>query len=254
MRKDEPEEVAATFGRHFGIPLRVVPAADKFLEALRGVTEPEEKRIIIGNLFIRVFEEEAVKLGEFEYLAQGTIYPDIIESGNNGKLVKTHHNVGGLPENLKFKLVEPLRTLYKHEVRIVGRALGLPEHVVNRQPFPGPGLGIRVIGEVTAEKLAILKEADAVFREEIEKNGLSVWQYFAVLTGIKTVGVAAGERTYNYTIALRAVDSTDAMTASWVRLPWTVLAAAAEKIARIPGVGRVVYDITAKPPATIEWE
>ena len=254
MRKDEPEEVAATFGRHFGIPLRVVPAADKFLEALRGVTEPEEKRIIIGNLFIRVFEEEAVKLGEFEYLAQGTIYPDIIESGNNGKLVKTHHNVGGLPENLKFKLVEPLRTLYKHEVRIVGHALGLPEHVVNRQPFPGPGLGIRVIGEVTAEKLAILKEADAVFREEIEKNGLSVWQYFAVLTGIKTVGVAAGERTYNYTIALRAVDSTDAMTASWVRLPWTVLAAAAEKIARIPGVGRVVYDITAKPPATIEWE
>ena len=191
MRKDEPEEVAATFGRHFGIPLRVVPAADKFLEALRGVTEPEEKRIIIGNLFIRVFEEEAVKLGEFEYLAQGTIYPDIIESGNNGKLVKTHHNVGGLPENLKFKLVEPLRTLYKHEVRIVGRALGLPEHVVNRQPFPGPGLGIRVIGEITAEKLAILKEADAVFREEIERMVFPSGNTSPSLTGIKTVGVAA---------------------------------------------------------------
>ena len=254
MRKGEPEEVASTFGRHFGIPLQTVRAGDRFLEALKGVTDPEAKRKIIGNLFIRVFEEEAEKLGDFAFLAQGTIYPDIIESGSDGKLVKTHHNVGGIPENLNFELIEPLKTLYKDEVRAVGRALGLPEPVVNRQPFPGPGLGIRIIGEVTAEKLAILKEADAAFREVIENNNLSVWQYFAVLTDIKTVGMRDGERTYNYTIALRAVDSTDAMTAEWVRLPWTALEAATQKIARIPGVGRVVYDITAKPPATIEWE
>lgn len=254
MRKGEPEEVASTFGRHFGIPLQTVRAGDRFLEALKGVTDPEAKRKIIGNLFIRVFEEEAEKLGDFAFLAQGTIYPDIIESGSDGKLVKTHHNVGGIPENLNFELIEPLKTLYKDEVRAVGRSLGLPEPVVNRQPFPGPGLGIRIIGEVTAEKLAILKEADAAFREVIENNNLSVWQYFAVLTDIKTVGMRDGERAYNYTIALRAVDSTDAMTAEWIRLPWTALEAAAQKIARIPGVGRVVYDITAKPPATIEWE
>jgi len=254
MRKDEPEEVIDTFDRHFNIQLQAVNAKERFLKALKGISDPEIKRKIIGTQFIRVFEEEATKHNNFSYLAQGTIRSDIIETGDGKKMVKSHHNVGGLPEKLNFKLIEPLKNLYKEQVRAVGKALGLPDKVIMRQPFPGPGLAIRIIGEVTAEKLDIIKEADAVFRKEIEADGLNIWQYFAILTDIKTVGVRAGARTYNYTIALRAVDSGDAMTAEWVMMPWATLKAASLKITQIPGVGRVVYDITAKPPATIEWE
>jgi len=254
MRKGEPEEVIETFGRRCNIRLQAVNAQERFLHALKGITAPETKRKIIGTEFIRVFEEEAIKYGDFSFLAQGTIRSDIIETGNKKRSIKSHHNVGGLPEKINFNLLEPLKTLYKDQVRSVGSALGLPDYIVRRQPFPGPGLGIRIIGEITAEKLEILREADFVFCQEIEKDGLSIWQYFAVLTNMKTVGVTGGVRTYNYTIALRAVDSIDAITAEWVRLPWATLKAAAEKITQIPGVSRVVYDITGKPPATIEWE
>ena len=256
------------FEKQFGMNLVAVDAEDRFLDKLVGVADPEKKRKIIGEEFIRVFEEEAKKLGKIEFLAQGTILPDIIESGTDGKnkLVKSHHNVGGLPENIGFEgLVEPVRDLYKFEVREVGRALGLPDFIVDRQPFPGPGLGVRVIGEITREKLAILREADFIFREEIEKAGLGakVWQYFAIINDSMSTGVdSTGGRTYEHLIALRAINTHDAVTADWVELPYPVLRAASSRIVKeVKGVNRVVYDITTKvydittkPPATIEWE
>ena len=259
LRKNEAEEVQKTFGEEFDMNLDYVEAEDRFLDKLAGVADPEEKRQIIGDQFIRVFEREAKQLGEAQYLVQGTIYSDVIESGGSqsAATIKSHHNVGGLPEEMDFKLVEPLRELFKDEVREVGEELGLPEKIVWRQPFPGPGLGIRVLGEVTREKLEILKEADAVFRNQIKQAGLKrdIWQYFAVLPPFKSVGVMGDERTYTYTIALRAVKSEDAMTADWARIPQDVLADISREITnRVPEVNRVVYDITSKPPATIEWE
>lgn len=258
MRKDEAKEVVQVFGVEQGFNLIHVDAEQRFLDKLKGVTDPEQKRKIVGEEFIRVFEEEAKKIGAVDFLAQGTIYPDILESLNDGKVVKSHHNVGGLPSVIQFKeLVEPLKTLYKPQVREVGRLLGLPDHIVERQPFPGPGLCIRVIGEVTKDKLDVLREADFIFRDEIAKNGWSskIWQYFAVLTDSRSVGVVNDERTYCYTLALRAVNSTDAMTADFARIPMELLASISQKITdNIPQVGRVVYDITNKPPATIEWE
>ncbi|GAB6099970.1 glutamine-hydrolyzing GMP synthase [Halanaerocella petrolearia] len=259
LRKDEGAEVEETFGQEFDMNLVYVEAQERFLDKLAGVKDPEDKRKIIGNEFIRLFEEEAVKVGDAKYLVQGTIYSDVIESGGSdaSSTIKSHHNVGGLPEDMTFKLVEPLRELFKDEVREVGEELGLPEDIVWRQPFPGPGLGIRVLGEVTEDKLEILKEADSVFREEIKEAGLEreIWQYFAVLPPIKSVGVMGDERTYTYTIALRAVKSKDAMTADWARIPYEVLEEISRKITnKVPEVNRVVYDITSKPPATIEWE
>jgi len=259
MRKDEPAEICRVFGDRFGIPLRHVEAEGRFLARLAGVTDPERKRMIIGEEFIRVFEEEARAAGAPEFLVQGTIYPDIIESGlDGGKPVKAHHNVGGLPERIGFAgLVEPLKYLFKDEVRKVALALGLPPSIAMRQPFPGPGLGVRCIGEITGEKLDILREADAVFREAVAEAGLETeaGQYFAVLTGNRSVGVADDARTYGYTVALRAVATSDFMTARFVKMPMEVLEAVSERItAAVPQVGRVVYDITNKPPATIEWE
>ena len=225
---------------------------------MEGVSEPEQKRKIIGNEFIRLFEDEARKLGKIDFLVQGTLYPDIGESGTEtAETIKTHHNVGGLPEDMQFELIEPLRMLFKDEVREVGKELGLPEEIVWRQPFPGPGLAIRIIGEVTAEKLHILKEADAIVRQEIKDYGLhkDVWQYFAVLPSIRSVGVMGDSRTYGYPIVLRAVTSDDAMTADWARLPYELLERISNKIVNeVHGVNRVVYDITSKPPGTIEWE
>jgi GMP synthase (glutamine-hydrolysing) len=259
LRKGEAQEVERVFKDQFDINLIKVDAGKRFLGKLRGVTDPELKRKIIGEEFIRVFEEHARSLGRVDFLVQGTIYPDVIESGlDDARVVKSHHNVGGLPEHVDFKeIIEPLRNLFKDEVREVGRELGLPDHIVERQPFPGPGLAVRVIGEITEEKLEILREADALFREGISKAGLKneIWQYFAILTGMKSVGVAGGDRTYDYTIALRAVNSIDGMTADWARIPHEVLAEISNNIvSKVPHVNRVVYDITAKPPATIEWE
>lgn len=258
MRLGEPEEVENTFRQGFGINLVTVDARRRFLEKLQGVEDPERKRKIIGEEFIRVFEDEARKLGNFGFLVQGTIYPDIVESGSDGVVsVKSHHNVGGLPEDMAFTLVEPLKYLYKDEVRQVGLALGLPEEIVWRQPFPGPGLGVRIIGEITREKLDILRQADYIFREEIKQAGLDreVWQYFAVLPSIKSVGMKNNRRTYAYPIILRAVNSVDAMTADVVKLPWEVLEKIANRILReVEQVNRVVYDISPKPPGTIEWE
>ncbi|MDI3508176.1 MAG: hypothetical protein PWP48_1204 [Clostridiales bacterium] len=259
MRQDEVEEVERVFKEQFNVNLVVVDASDRFLSKLKGVTDPERKRKIIGEEFIRVFEEQAKALGHIDYLVQGTIYPDVIESGRgDAAVIKSHHNVGGLPEDIDFKgIIEPLRNLFKDEVRKVGLELGMPEKVVWRQPFPGPGLAIRIIGEVTPEKLAILRHADAILREEIAKAGLNreIWQYFAVLTGMRSVGVMGDERTYDYTIALRAVTSTDGMTADWARIPYDVLSNISNRIVNeVQNVNRVVYDITSKPPATIEWE
>lgn len=260
MRKGETEEVMSVFYDGLKMNLVKVDAGERFLRKLQGVTDPEEKRKIIGNEFIKVFEEEAKKIGSVDYLAQGTIYPDVIESGSvkGGKVIKSHHNVGGLPDVVDFKdIIEPLRDLFKDEVRKVGFELGLPQSVVMRQPFPGPGLGIRIIGEVTKEKLEILREADYIYRDEIEKAGLSykIWQYFAVITDMKSVGVSDDKRTYDYTLALRAVSSIDAMTAEWYRIPYEVLDRCSKRIVKETGkVNRVVYDITSKPPATIEWE
>ena len=258
MRKNEGDDVERIFGSEFDINLKRVNAEDRFLRKLAGVEDPEQKRKIIGEEFIRVFEEEAKKVGHVEYLAQGTIYPDIIESGIGAALVKSHHNVGGLPEHIDFDgLIEPVRDLFKDEVRELGEVLGIPAHMVWRQPFPGPGLGIRVIGELTKQKLDVLREVDAIFREEVANAGLDreIWQYFAVLTGIRSVGVSADSRTYKYMVALRAVNSIDAMTADFARVPYDVLEKASSRIvAEVPEVNRVVYDITAKPPATIEWE
>jgi GMP synthase (glutamine-hydrolysing) len=258
LRKDEGDQVETIFRKQFDMNLIRVNAQERFLGKLAGVADPEKKRKIIGEEFIRVFEEEANKLGDIDYLVQGTIYPDIIESGTKtAATIKSHHNVGGLPEDMKFKLIEPLSTLFKDEVRLVGLELGIPADLVWRQPFPGPGLGIRVLGEITEEKLHIVKESDAILREEIKKAGLdrSIWQYFTALPNITTVGVMGDERTYSHTIAIRAVTSSDAMTADWARIPYDVLERISTRIVNeVEHVNRIVYDITSKPPATIEWE
>jgi len=259
LRKGEGDEVERIFRRQFNIRLIRVNVQERFLSKLAGVTEPEHKRKIIGEEFIRVFEEEAKKIGKVDYLCQGTIYPDVVESGTgDAAKIKSHHNVGGLPKDIGFTgLVEPLRYLFKDEVRKVGTQLEIPDSLVWRQPFPGPGLAIRVLGEVTQEKLDILKDADAIFREEIAKAGLDrkINQYFAVLTGIRSVGVMGDGRTYDYTVALRGVTTSDFMTADWARIPYDVLAKASDRIVNeVRCVNRVVYDITSKPPATIEWE
>lgn len=259
LRKGEGDFVENTFGRQFGINLIRVNAEDRFLEKLKGVTEPEKKRKIIGEEFIRVFEEEGKKLGKVDVLVQGTIYPDVIESGKgDSAVIKSHHNVGGLPDVITFdEIVEPLRDLFKDEVRELGTQMDIPRELVWRQPFPGPGLAVRIIGEVTKEKLDLLREVDAVFREEIEKANLIDCpnQYFAVLTDLKSVGVMGDARTYGYTVVLRAVTTDDFMTAEWARLPYEVLEKASNRITNeIKSITRVVYDITSKPPATVEWE
>ena len=259
LRKNEAEEVEEVFTKNFDVNFVKVDARARFLEKLAGIEEPEKKRKIIGEEFIRVFEEEAKKIGAVDYLVQGTIYPDVIESGVGvGAKIKSHHNVGGLPDYVDFKeIVEPLRDLFKDEVRKAGLELGLPEFLVYRQPFPGPGLAIRVIGDITEDKLTILKDADFIFREEIAKAKLdrSINQYFAVLTNLKSVGVMGDERTYDYTIALRAVTTSDFMTAEWSKIPFDVLEKVSSRIVNeVKHVNRVVYDITGKPPATIEWE
>jgi GMP synthase (glutamine-hydrolysing) len=261
LREQEAEQVVETFTGHFRVPLVHVRAQERFLARLRGVTDPEDKRRIVGEEFIRVFEEEARSLGDVRFLVQGTLYSDVIESGGGedglAAKIKSHHNVGGLPADMRMELVEPLRLLFKDEVRRVGEELGLPERMVWRQPFPGPGLAIRIVGEVTEERLAILRRADAILLEEIRRAGLyrDLWQSFAVLPAIRSVGVQGDERTYAYPIVVRAVTSEDAMTADWARLPYDVLMAISSRIINeIPGVNRVVYDISSKPPATIEWE
>lgn len=259
LRKNEGDEVEEIFRNQFDINLIRVNAKDRFLEKLAGVSDPETKRKIIGEEFIRVFEEEAQKIGTVDYLVQGTIYPDVIESGlGKSSVIKSHHNVGGLPDYVDFKeIVEPLRDLFKDEVRKTGLELGIPENLVYRQPFPGPGLAIRIIGDITDDKLTILKDADSIFREEIANAGLhkSINQYFAVLTNLKSVGVMGDERTYDYTIALRAVETTDFMTGIWSKIPYEILEKVSSRIVNeINHVNRVVYDITSKPPATIEWE
>ena len=259
LRKNEGDEVERIFRQQFDINLIRVNAQYRFLSKLTGVVDPEKKRKIIGEEFIRVFEEEAKKIGKIDYLVQGTIYPDVIESGlGKSSVIKSHHNVGGLPEHVDFKeIVEPLRNLFKDEVRKTGLELNIPESLVFRQPFPGPGLAIRIIGEVTKDKLDILKEADSIFREEVNKAGLArdINQYFAVLTNLKSVGVMGDERTYDYTVALRAVKTTDFMTGVWYKIPYEVLEKVSSRIVNeVNHVNRVVYDITSKPPATIEWE
>ncbi len=260
LRQEEAVQVVATFKQHLGLRLIHVDASDRFLKALAGVVDPERKRRIIGETFIRVFEETAKGAGDFDYLAQGTLYPDVIESAGTGKSaarIKTHHNVGGLPADMRFALVEPLRLLFKDEVRAVGRELGLPEEIVGRHPFPGPGLAVRVIGEVTRDRLDTLRAADAIFIGELRRAGLydEVWQALAVLTPLHSVGVMGDGRTYANVLALRAVTSQDGMTADWARLPLDVLGRISNRIVNeVPGVNRVVYDITSKPPATIEWE
>lgn len=258
LRKNERESVERIFREKFSMNLVCVDAQERFLSKLDGVVEPEQKRKIIGEEFIRVFEDESKKLGKMDILCQGTIYPDVVESGiGNADVIKSHHNVGGLPENMSFSgIIEPLRNLFKDEVRRLGLELDIPEELVNRQPFPGPGLAIRIIGDITKQKLNILKEADYIFRHEIMNSGIKrPSQYFAVLTNIKSVGVMGDGRTYDYTIALRAVDTSDFMTADWSRIPYDVLEKASIKIINeVNNVNRVVYDITSKPPATIEWE
>lgn len=259
LRKGEPEQVVEVFRHQMDANLIYVDAVDRFLDKLAGVSDPERKRKIIGAEFIRVFEEEARKLDGIEFLAQGTIYPDIVESGTKtAKMVKSHHNVGGLPEDIGFEgLVEPLRDLFKDEVRRVGIELGIPAELVWRQPFPGPGLAVRIMGEITEEKVKLLQDADAIFREEVANAGLerSISQYFAVLTANRSVGVMGDGRTYGVTVALRAVTTTDFMTADWAHLPYELLGRTSNRIINeVEGVNRVVYDITSKPPATIEWE
>nr|WP_219884598.1 glutamine-hydrolyzing GMP synthase [Merismopedia glauca] len=267
MRKYEPERLVKVFEEQFHINVEYVNARDKFLSAIANITDPEEKRRRIGHEFIRVFEEQSKRLGPFDYLAQGTLYPDVIESaGTNidpktgervAVKIKSHHNVGGLPKDLQFKLVEPLRKLFKDEVRKVGRSIGLPEEIVQRQPFPGPGLAIRILGEVTAERLNILRDADLIVRQEINRHGIynDLWQAFAVLLPIRSVGVMGDKRTYAYPIVLRFVSSEDGMTADWSRVPYDILEIISNRIVNeVKGVNRVVYDITSKPPGTIEWE
>jgi GMP synthase (glutamine-hydrolysing) len=259
LREGEPEQVEETFGRHFRVPLVHVKAADRFLARLQGVTDPEQKRRGIGGEFIRVFEEVARDHRRARFLVQGTLYPDVIESGSNtAATIKSHHNVGGLPEDMDLELVEPLRDLFKDEVRSVGAELGLPEEIVQRQPFPGPGLAVRIVGEVTAENLSIVRAADAIVRQEIRRANLDqeTWQAFCVLLAeVRSVGVMGDGRTYEHPVIVRAVTSEDAMTADWARLPHEVLDPIASRIVReVPGVNRVAYDVTSKPPGTIEWE
>lgn len=267
MRKLEPERLVKLFQEQFHIPVEYVDARDRFLALVAGVTDPEEKRRRIGHEFIQVFEEASKNLGPFDYLAQGTLYPDVIESADTNVdpktgervavKIKSHHNVGGLPKDLRFKLVEPLRKLFKDEVRKVGRQIGLPEEIVLRQPFPGPGLAIRILGEITSERLEILREADLIVRQEINRRGIyhDFWQAFAVLLPVRSVGVMGDQRTYAYPIVLRLVSSEDGMTADWARVPYDVLEAISNRIVNeVAGVNRVVYDITSKPPGTIEWE
>jgi GMP synthase (glutamine-hydrolysing) len=260
LRKDEAMQVVETFEGHFHVPLVHVAAEERFLARLEGVTDPEEKRRRIGEEFIRVFEDESTRLGKIRYLVQGTLYSDVIESGGDASVaatIKSHHNVGGLPEDMEMELVEPLRLLFKDEVRRVGEELGLPERMVWRQPFPGPGLAIRIVGEVTHERLEILREADAILQEEVRRAGLyrDLWQSFAVLPAIRSVGVQGDERTYAYPIVIRAVTSEDAMTADWARLPYDLLETVSSRIINeIPAVNRVALDISSKPPSTIEWE
>jgi len=267
MRKYEPERLVKLFQEQFHIPVEYVNARDRFLAAIADITDPEEKRRRIGHEFISVFEETSKRLGQFDYLAQGTLYPDVIESADTNVepqtgervavKIKSHHNVGGLPKDLRFKLVEPLRKLFKDEVRKVGRSIGLPEEIVQRQPFPGPGLAIRILGEVTSERLNILRDADLIVRQEINQRGMyhDFWQAFAVLLPIRSVGVMGDQRTYAYPIVLRIVTSEDGMTADWARVPYDVLEVISTRIVNeVKGVNRVVYDITSKPPGTIEWE
>jgi GMP synthase (glutamine-hydrolysing) len=258
LRKDEGDQVEEIFRKQFDMNLIRVNVQERFLGKLKGVSDPERKRKIIGEEFIRVFEEESNKLGKMDFLVQGTIYPDVVESGTStSATIKSHHNVGGLPEDIEFSLIEPLRELFKDEVRAVGEEVGIPHHLVWRQPFPGPGLAIRVLGEVTEEKLFITREADAIFREEIANAGLEgkIWQYFACLPNIQSVGVMGDERTYCHTIALRAVTSSDGMTSDWAHIPYEVLDKISRRIVNeVHGVNRIVYDITSKPPSTIEWE
>lgn len=267
MRKGEPERLVELFDRQFHIPVQYVNARERFLKQLEGITDPEEKRRRIGHEFIQVFEEESNRLGPFDYLAQGTLYPDVIESADSNVdpksgervavKIKSHHNVGGLPKNLRFKLVEPLRKLFKDEVRKLGRSIGLPEEIVRRHPFPGPGLAIRIIGEVTSERLNILRDADFIVRDEISKRGIyhDYWQAFAVLLPIRSVGVMGDKRTYAHPVVLRFITSEDGMTADWARVPYDILEAISNRMVNeVKGVNRVVYDITSKPPGTIEWE
>ena len=253
LRKGEPEQVVEVFRNQMKANLIYVDAVDRFLDKLAGVADPETKRKIIGAEFIRVFEEEARKLSGIEFLAQGTIYPDILESDG----VKAHHNVGGLPEDLKFELVEPVKLLFKDEVRVVGKALGLPDSMVYRQPFPGPGLGVRCLGAITRDRLEAVRESDAILREEFAKSGMDakVWQYFTIVPDIRTTGVVDGKRTELWPVIIRAVNTTDAMTASVPRLDWELLETVTRRVqAEVPGVSRVLYDLSPKPPATIEWE
>jgi len=260
LRLNEAEKVVKTFRDEFRIPLVFVDTAERFLKKLAGVTDPEKKRKIIGNEFIRVFEEEAGKLGKVDCLAQGTLYPDVIESVSfkgPSATIKSHHNVGGLPERMKLKLIEPLRELFKDEVRLAGKELQIPDEILFRQPFPGPGLAVRVLGEVTRDRLEILRRADAIVIEEVKAAGLyrQIWQSFAVLLPIRTVGVMGDERTYEHVIAVRAVTSQDGMTADWVQLPYDLLGRISNRIINeVKGVNRVAYDISSKPPSTIEWE
>ncbi|MFD0960215.1 glutamine-hydrolyzing GMP synthase [Paenibacillus chungangensis] len=258
LRKGEAESVMETFVGKFDMKVLKIDAKDRFLGKLKGVDDPEQKRKIIGNEFIYLFQEESDKLDDFAFLAQGTLYTDIIESGTaTAQTIKSHHNVGGLPEDMKFELVEPLKALFKDEVRKVGTECGLPDAIVMRQPFPGPGLAIRVLGEVTEEKLHIVRESDAILREEIAKAGLDreIWQYFTALPNMKSVGVMGDARTYSYTVGIRAVTSIDGMTADWARIPWDVLEKISVRIVNeVDNVNRIVYDVTSKPPATIEWE
>ena len=258
LRKNEGDEVMAALNRDLGVNIIRVNAQERFLNKLKGVTDPEQKRKIIGKEFIEVFADEAKKIKDVDFLAQGTLYTDVIESGTNtAQTIKSHHNVGGLPKDLHFKLIEPLRKLFKDEVRELGEKLGIPHDLVWRQPFPGPGLGIRVLGEVTEDKLKLVRDSDAILRDEIKKAGLQekVWQYFTVLPGIKSVGVMGDGRTYDYTIGIRAVTSIDGMTADFARLPWDVLQKISTRIVdEVPNINRVVYDVTSKPPSTIEWE
>ncbi|THE11037.1 glutamine-hydrolyzing GMP synthase [Bacillus timonensis] len=258
LRKGEAESVMKTFSEGFHMNVIKIDAKDRFLSKLKGVSDPEQKRKIIGNEFIYVFDDEAAKLEGIDYLAQGTLYTDIIESGTaTAQTIKSHHNVGGLPEDMQFQLIEPLNTLFKDEVRALGTELGIPDEIVWRQPFPGPGLGIRVLGEITEDKLEIVRESDFILREEIRKAGLEreIWQYFTVLPDIRSVGVMGDARTYDYTIGIRAVTSIDGMTSDWARIPWDVLEVISTRIVNeVSHVNRVVYDITSKPPATIEWE
>ncbi|MCT8136616.1 glutamine-hydrolyzing GMP synthase [Anaerobacillus sp. CMMVII] len=258
LRKDEAESVMKTFSEGFHMNVIKIDAQDRFLSKLKGVKDPEQKRKIIGNEFIYVFEEEASKLEGMDFLAQGTLYTDIVESGTaTAQTIKSHHNVGGLPEDMSFTLIEPLNTLFKDEVRKVGAELGIPDEVVWRQPFPGPGLGIRVLGEITEEKLEIVRESDAILRDEIKKAGLDreIWQYFTALPDMRSVGVMGDARTYDYTVGIRAVTSIDGMTSDWARIPYDILEKISVRIVNeVKNVNRVVYDITSKPPATIEWE